>query len=239
MSYRIGQDFEFVGNDYWRWWAWVDASDSDLDQVKQVTWILHPTFKQSRITIIDRAKKFELRTAGWGTFQLKAEITTKNGETHVVKHNLRLQYPSKTTSENRDRGDDCAASAKPLTVYLSFGMADARAASTVRDDLWRAGIEVLDQTSVAPGAEFNNAVKQMLTKCDAVLSLVGEEDISPWVRSDLDKAIEFGKPAFAFVPPGGVIRGIPSQVQTFEVDVKDWAASSVTALHSTEKIDKA
>ena len=239
MSYKICQDFEYAGNDYWRWWAWVDASDEQLDQVEQVTWVLHPTFKRSRITSTERATKFELRTAGWGTFQLKAEIKTKNEGTLNIKRNLRLEYPPETGSAEQAAAKSPVTSAKPLTVYLSFGMEDSRAAETVRESLTHAGITVLDQTQIAAGAVFSESVKQMLRNADAILSLVGEGDMSPWVRSELENAVACEKPAFALVPPGSASVGILQQVKTFEVNATEWSASSISALRSIGKIDEA
>lgn len=93
MKYKIGQDFDYVGNDYWRWSAWIDAEDAQLDRVTQVVWILHPTFRNPRVASTDRAQKFMLKTAGWGTFRLRAEIKLDNGESVSVSKNLKLEYP--------------------------------------------------------------------------------------------------------------------------------------------------
>ncbi len=68
MSYRIGQDYEYVGKDYWRWSAWIEADGAELDNVKQVVWILHPSFKEPRRVTKERASKFRLQTAGWAYF---------------------------------------------------------------------------------------------------------------------------------------------------------------------------
>jgi hypothetical protein len=93
VKYKIGQDFEYVGNDYWRWSAWIDADDAQLDRIKQVVWILHPTFRNPRVATTDRAQKFMLKTAGWGTFRLRAEIELADGENVSISKNLKLEYP--------------------------------------------------------------------------------------------------------------------------------------------------
>ena len=68
MSYRIAQDFEYVGNDYWRWSAWIEGSDAELDKVKEVVWILHPSFSQPRVVSKQPSDKFRLKTGGLGYF---------------------------------------------------------------------------------------------------------------------------------------------------------------------------
>ena len=81
--------------------------------------------------------------------------------------------------------------------------------------------------------------RKMLRNSDAILSLVGEGDMSPWVRSELENAVACEKPAFALVPPGSASAGIPQQVTTFEVNAKEWSAWSISALRSIGKIDEA
>jgi len=43
VKLAIAQDFEYIGNDYWRWRAWIEGKPSDLDAIEKVTWFLHPT----------------------------------------------------------------------------------------------------------------------------------------------------------------------------------------------------
>ncbi|MFE0025883.1 pYEATS domain-containing protein [Amycolatopsis sp. NPDC059021] len=48
--------------------------DSDLDRVTKVVYYLHPTFYDPIRTVTDRATKFELTTAAWGMFALRADV---------------------------------------------------------------------------------------------------------------------------------------------------------------------
>ena len=102
MKYKIGQDFEYLGNDYWQWRAWIDADKAALDRIAQVVWILHPTFSNPRVVTKDRKRRFMLKTAGWGTFRLRAEIDLRDGTTATASRNLTLEYPD---------GDDVDADA--------------------------------------------------------------------------------------------------------------------------------
>ncbi|MHB6904853.1 pYEATS domain-containing protein [Streptomyces sp. DB-54] len=53
-------------------------SYSDLDRVVKVIYHLHPTFRDPDRTIRNRATSFELTTAGWGTFNLTADVYVKD-----------------------------------------------------------------------------------------------------------------------------------------------------------------
>lgn len=48
--------------------------DRDLDRVSKVIYHLHPTFYDPERTVTERKTNFELRTAGWGMFDLSAEV---------------------------------------------------------------------------------------------------------------------------------------------------------------------
>ena len=93
MRYGIGQDYEYVGHDYWKWRSWLVSENGALDAVTQVEWFLHPTFPTSRIVCTDRERRFLLETAGWGTFELRANVHLVTGEVVKLSHRLVLEYP--------------------------------------------------------------------------------------------------------------------------------------------------
>jgi hypothetical protein len=217
MSYRIAQDFEYAGNDYWRWSAWIDAEATELDEVEAVVWILHPTFKQSRVRVTERSSQFKLTTAGWGTFLLRAELALKGGDKRLLKHNLRLDYPT-LSAEAASTDTPAARAARPLTVFLSYSGQDALAASKLRNTLTQAGIDVLDQTQIPAADSLTDAVKRLIARADGVLAFVGDDEVSPWVRDELGTAVSGGKPAFALLGPSASNVGIPTDVNTLRVD---------------------
>ena len=91
MPLKIAQDYKYVGDDYWKWWVWIEGPTSELDQVESVTYNLHPTFPNPVRTVNSREDKFRLKTAGWGTFTLYANVLRKGGSTERLKH--QLEYP--------------------------------------------------------------------------------------------------------------------------------------------------
>ena len=96
MSVHIEQDCKYVGDDYWRWRAWIEGPDQDLDQIDHVVYILHPTFRNPVRVVKDRSSKFQLKTAGWGIFELQAQVVYKNGNQTRLTHDLELKYPDGT-----------------------------------------------------------------------------------------------------------------------------------------------
>ncbi|MGO7658253.1 pYEATS domain-containing protein [Rhizobium ruizarguesonis] len=218
MSYRIAQDFEYVSKDYWRWWAWIEGDRAELDVVKEVTWILHSSFKRPRIATTQRSDKFRLETAGWGTFLLRAEVVLADGEKRLLKHNLRLEYPE--SSEAAPPPPTASAPVpRPLTAFLSYSALDSRLAAKLREGFEKVGLKVLDQTQVVAGKPWSEVLQRMIAQSDAVVGLVSEDDISPWVSTEIQAAVSLGKPTLVLAPAGVSTAGLPSDVRPLQVDI--------------------
>lgn len=219
MSYRIAQDFEYSGNDYWKWWAWIEADDAELDKVEEVVWILHPSFTPSRVVARQRSNKFQLKTAGWGIFLLRAEVVLRaGGEKRLLKHNLRLEYPEDSETSNSRRSTASPPASRPVTVYLSYSTEDSRVAAKIRGGLQSTGFEVLDQTRLDPGEPWSEALRRMITQCDTVVGLIGEDGISPLVSADVNAAVVSSKPALVLLGTGASNVKLPSDVRTLTID---------------------
>jgi transcription initiation factor IIF auxiliary subunit len=96
MSLTIEQESKYQGDDWWKWSVWLDGPTSELDDVVEVEYKLHPTFPRPVRIISDRASKFRLRTHGWGVFPIRAKIRKRNGEELTLKHQLVLRYDDGT-----------------------------------------------------------------------------------------------------------------------------------------------
>jgi hypothetical protein len=216
MSYRIAQDFEYIGKDYWRWSAWIEAEDAELDQVEEVVWILHPSFRRPRRIATERSDKFRLKTAGWGTFLLRAEVVLQDRSRKPLKHYLRLEYPE--SSETDDSPRSATSSHRPPTIYLSYSTQDSRVAAKVRAGLESAGVEVLDQTRLGPDEPLTEALQRMIVRSEAVVGLVGDDEISPWVDAEIKAALASSKPALVLLTSGASAPGLPDNVHVVSVD---------------------
>jgi hypothetical protein len=236
MSYRIAQDFEYVGKDYWRWSAWIEGSDAELDKVKEVAWLLHPSFIQSRVVSKQRADKFRLKTAGWGIFLLRAEVALADGGKLQLKHNLELEYPNESEAPRRSLASP-PARRKPV-VYLSYSAEDSRVAAKLRNALEYEGIEILDQTQLEPGEPWNDTVRRMIAKSDGVVGLIGEGEVTPWVSAEIQAAAASAKPTIVLVAgdaPTNGLPGLPKDVQTRQIDVNSLDLKAIAAELSSLK----
>jgi transcription initiation factor IIF auxiliary subunit len=99
VALKIAQDYKYVGQDYWKWSVWLEGPARELDRVASVTYTLHPTFIRPVRTIDSREHKFRLKTSGWGTFTIYAQVNRKDGSIRKLKHNLVLLYPDGTPTD--------------------------------------------------------------------------------------------------------------------------------------------
>ena len=66
------------GRNYYRLVISLDPHNPEaLSKVEKVVYFLHKTFKNSVREINDKETNFELRTAAWGEFTIRAEIYFK------------------------------------------------------------------------------------------------------------------------------------------------------------------
>ena len=94
MALTIDQDFEYAGDDYWKWSVWIDGPDAELEAIDHVVYTLHSSFPNPVREIDDRASNFRLSTAGWGTFRIYARVVGKDdAPDQHLEHDLDLRYP--------------------------------------------------------------------------------------------------------------------------------------------------
>ena len=98
MALKIEQGFEYQGEDWWKWWIWIDGSKEELDQVDRVIYILHPTFHNPVRTVTTRSTKFRLEASGWGVFLIRAKVIHKSGRETLLTHDLVLKYSDGTVT---------------------------------------------------------------------------------------------------------------------------------------------
>ncbi|MCJ7626091.1 MAG: hypothetical protein MUO76_21575 [Anaerolineaceae bacterium] len=72
---------------------WLDGPDNDLDQVEDVVYVLHPSFRNRIRRAKDRDKKFEIVIWTWGMFVIQTCINFKNGQTKDIKYYLSYELP--------------------------------------------------------------------------------------------------------------------------------------------------
>lgn len=65
----------------------------DLNQVSEVTYILHPSFYPNEILSNDALNDFEIEIMAWGRFEMKAIVVTRNGQKFDIP--FAFQFKSK------------------------------------------------------------------------------------------------------------------------------------------------
>ena len=71
----------------------IYLTGSDLDKVKQVKYLLHPSFSNPVAVSEDPTKNFEVWIWSWGGFPIKATITTKSGQ--IFEKDFDFSFKSK------------------------------------------------------------------------------------------------------------------------------------------------
>ena len=94
LEFNIINDVQDVSTKNEPWFQWSIYLDSDnkqvLDEIKEVTWHLHPSFAVQDICRGEESREsgFRFYTEGWGTFLINVDILFKNGKKRKVSHNL-------------------------------------------------------------------------------------------------------------------------------------------------------
>src|SRR6266540_548750 len=81
------------GDVWWDWEAFVDDHGSgELNEVRSVDYVLHPTFARPVREVTDPEGGFVMRAGGLGGFELTAFARMKDGSTSKLSHKLQVRY---------------------------------------------------------------------------------------------------------------------------------------------------
>jgi transcription initiation factor IIF auxiliary subunit len=206
MSLRIAQDAHYKGKNWWRWSVWLDGPAAELDGISHVVYTLHPTFPTPVRRTDDRDSAFRISSAGWGEFEIYAEISLKNGEILKRRHWLKLEHLSqtpdravfKTTSSGGDasrraprRGATPKTDAPALTVFLSGSIGDVPAIRTLKTVLERHGATVTTAESMPANLPWEHAIRDRIRNADVAVFVLSRRP-SLFLTEEIDLALETG-----------------------------------------------
>lgn len=198
MRYAIEQSETYLGNDRWEWAVWIQATPANLKQLVEVTWILHPTFSPSTITVRDHEAHFRLDTSGWGTFLLHAKLQPRHGSPFELSHMLKLSYPAGAQGDPAHRGESASSRsdlAKPR-IFLSYSSEDERNAQLIQQLAEAQGAQVVNSHSIASGMPMEAGIRKLIRESDAVLNFSGTDYVGPWIVKESNFAKVEGKPVY-------------------------------------------
>ena len=71
----------------------LEGRDDELDNVKQVTYILHPSFPNRERVTKARSTQFAITIWTYGEFNMTATVLFKDGTTRRLDHTVELDLP--------------------------------------------------------------------------------------------------------------------------------------------------
>jgi len=81
---------KFDGRQYYEWRVFIDESDEILNTIRDVRYLLHPTFPNRIQLKCDPSTNFALQSSGWGEFTLSITIRYKDKREVAVNYFLDL-----------------------------------------------------------------------------------------------------------------------------------------------------
>ena len=93
--------YKKIRDDWYSWTVFIEGTDQELDEIKQVVYQLHESFPTSRMVSTKASDNFARTTQGWGEFLVQVEVEMKNGETKYAQRWLDLGF--KHGEELRER----------------------------------------------------------------------------------------------------------------------------------------
>ncbi|NMO21650.1 hypothetical protein HPC49_49560 [Pyxidicoccus fallax] len=90
---RVNNTATRVGENTWRWTAFIEAPEKTLRQIQCVEYRLHETYPAPVQEVCERgdgAHAFPLTMTGWGTFPLRVRVYFKSGSVQELVHPLKF-----------------------------------------------------------------------------------------------------------------------------------------------------
>jgi hypothetical protein len=177
MALKIAQSASPKSEARWNWSVWIEGNDAELDSVHEVTWKLHPTFKQPVRRVDTRATKFRLDSVGWGEFTIYATLKIKDGRSKSLQHWLKLvegdepSGVSAPTSKTRSRG---SKSEQP-SVFLSYSLNNASLAALLAKELEKNKYNVVRDVDIPDGVKLRDWNVDQIGKSNAVVVLGADQ----------------------------------------------------------------
>ena len=87
---KVGQRGDY---DWYRWKVFVDEGENKLNEIREVEYLLHPTFPNPKRVIKNSESAFALESAGWGSFNMLVTVRYKDGRVEMTRYFLDLNKP--------------------------------------------------------------------------------------------------------------------------------------------------
>ena len=198
MNVQVQQDSSMRRTGWWDWSVWLTGSETDLDQIEFVEYVLHPTFSEPMQRRTERSSGFRLNASGWGEFLIHIHLHTRDGEVIELEHWLRLSEAARSRgAEPAWRGMETLEVAKGIEtpepgvshprLYLSYAVADAPVGEDLRDALSAQGFDVLPIDSLV-GDQASEAMRADPHKRVQAAVFMISDMRNPWLSREVEAA---------------------------------------------------
>lgn len=140
-AYSVKHEARPRDNGRCRWSVWIEGSKEALDKIKQVAYLLDPSFAESLRTVTNRETQFRLSEESWTGFTLRVQIETEGGKITELEHELTFDRKAAPVNDARRYKSNVPGSIKINGVRQS--VADATeaqdAALELRASYWLDG----------------------------------------------------------------------------------------------------
>lgn len=90
----VFRTFQEGGRAHYNVRIWVDGSPEELDQVQEVEYLLHPTFRWRKRHSSNRKDRFSISIWTWGMFLIQTTIHYKNDQVEESPYYLSYELPA-------------------------------------------------------------------------------------------------------------------------------------------------
>jgi TIR domain/YEATS family len=210
LDLRLQNSSKRIADDLWDWTVWLEGPDAALDQIASVRYALHHTFPHPVRLATDRARKFALKSRGWGEFLIGAEITPKSGTPFLLERWLTLAEGAPPDAEPE----------RLPTVFISSAATDARLVRSLKDELAAQGVRaVIPEDDLDPGTPWRVQTAEMIKRSD-VVAVVLSGELRDIAELDVQTALKANKPIIPIVVGNG---SLPKSLEHLEkVELKNF-----------------
>lgn len=168
-------------NKYWYWSIWIDAEKESLDEISNVEYILHSTFRNRVRDISSRRNKFKLSSKGWGEFTVYIRIYFKNQNIKplYLSHDLIL-FSNQKNQQQR--------------VFISSQIKDEKDKNNLSKILENENYIVSSIDTIDSSSNFSESIVDSIDESDAII--VMSSDITRVQEYEIFHALDLEKDVY-------------------------------------------
>lgn len=92
-NYTVKQEASFRKHSLWQWSVWIEGTKKDMAAIKQVLYLLDPSFDNNPREVTEPGGGFRLSETSNKPFSIAIQIELKSGRKIKLQHELKLERP--------------------------------------------------------------------------------------------------------------------------------------------------